>query len=154
MTRYILLIATSVLFAGCASDLSLGPTPYSQKLECDIVERLRFEVGCRSGYSSSIIGQNRHLVSFEGRSRTSLERATDFAILRCSELALEREVTAITFAIVERQLVSSISTNSDGNVSSSDYPLVSIECDFSGSGTSDALSAIQTNSEIRTKYGI
>lgn len=149
-----LLILSPLIFVGCATDISLGPSTYTQKRECDLSERLRFEIGCRSGYSSSLIGQNRYLVSFEGNSRTSLERATDFAILRCSELALEREVLTIDFVVVERQLVTSVSSNSNGQVSSSDYPLVSIECNFSPSARPDSLSAEQANAEIRLKYEI
>ena len=77
-----------VLVLGCA-------TPYKSS-------------GFRGGYSETQLDENVFKVSFRGNGYTGRERASDFALLRCSELALQHGYKY--FVVVDASTYSSNST--------------------------------------------
>lgn len=70
MKTLIFLCAAVVLIQGCA-------TPYKSS-------------GFRGGFSETRLDENVFKVSFRGNGYTGSERASDFALLRCAELTLEK----------------------------------------------------------------
>jgi hypothetical protein len=94
-----ILILTIILLSGCAS--LFEPTGYIEKEECSISDKLSLKPECIGGYSSTMIADNKLLVIFQRNSKTTHQRATDLAILRCSELALNSKsrYTTVCFKI-------------------------------------------------------
>jgi len=86
-----------------------------KKLSLSLLSLFLF-IGCTSyqptgltgGYSEIQLGENIFQVSFRGNGYTSSERAADFCLLRCAELALEKGYNY--FAIVESEKTSKTST--------------------------------------------
>ena len=70
MRRLLAIPAFLFLLAGCA-------TPYQER-------------GFSGGYTERKVEKNIFRVSFKGNSFTNKERASDFALLRCAELTLEK----------------------------------------------------------------
>ena len=68
MKRSLLILALLLFFASCATIYQ--PT------------------GFTGGYSETLLKENLYRVTFRGNGFTSLERAFDFTLLRCAELAL------------------------------------------------------------------
>lgn len=70
MVRSLLLVIASLLMGGCATGYQ--PTSLS------------------GGYSETQLSETAFQVSFSGNAYTPSERASDFALLRCADIALER----------------------------------------------------------------
>jgi len=66
------------------------------------------KVGFKGGYSEIQLDENVFKVSFRGNAYTGREKASDFALLRCAELALEKGFEY--FAIIEATNSTSTST--------------------------------------------
>ena len=64
--------------------------------------------GFTGGFSEIQLGENIFQVSFRGNGYTSSERASDFCLLRCAELTLEKGYSY--FAIIESEKTSKTST--------------------------------------------
>jgi len=84
----IFIAIAAIALSGCA-------TPYQR-------------VGFTGGYSETQLGDNIFQVSFRGNGYTSRERASDFALLRSAELALEHEFRY--FVIIESEKGTKIGT--------------------------------------------
>ena len=67
--RQMFVLALSLMLLGCA-------TPYQKN-------------GLTGGFDETILSPNVFRVSFQGNGYTSLERAKDYALLRCAEVSLE-----------------------------------------------------------------
>ncbi len=71
MKNYIILVIFAAILTGCA-------TVYQKQ-------------GFTGGFSETQLGENIFRVTFKGNAYTSRERVSDFTLLRCAELALEKE---------------------------------------------------------------
>lgn len=85
---FIFIAIVAIVLLGCA-------TPYQR-------------VGFTGGYSETQLGDNIFQVSFRGNGYTSRERASDFALLRSAELALEHGFRY--FVIIESKQEAKIET--------------------------------------------
>jgi len=95
--------AISLIFIAIVSIALLGcATPYQR-------------IGLTGGYSETQLGDNVFHVSFRGNGYTSYERASDFALLRSAELALEHGFRY--FVIVESQKRTKIVTHTTPSTS-------------------------------------
>jgi len=70
LVKTLLSFILCVLLAGCA-------TPYKNN-------------GIMGGYDETILAPNIFRVSFKGNGYTSMERAKDFALLRCADVVIEK----------------------------------------------------------------
>ena len=85
---FIFIAIVAIVLSGCA-------TPYQR-------------VGFTGGYSETQLGDNIFQVSFRGNGYTSRDRASDFALLRSAELALEHGFRY--FVIIESKQGAKIET--------------------------------------------
>lgn len=79
-------------------------------------------IGLRGGYSEIQLDENVFKVSFSGNGYTSRERATDFTLLRCAEITLEKGFEY--FAVIDSDSyvsTSSHTTPTTSNTSVSAY---------------------------------
>ncbi len=93
-----------LLFSGCS-------TPYQGS-------------GLRGGYDESQLSKDTWRVTFTGNAATSEQRAVDFTLLRCAELAKSE---GFPFFILqdEASSVDSRTWGTDGNMHSANFPRVS-----------------------------
>jgi len=148
--KYIPLLILVMLSLGCSS---FSPTGYIVKEDCGMGGQLTFKAECFGGYSSTTISENKLLVTFEGNEYTSLQRATDLAILHCSELALNSRFAFVSIDIAERKLMTSVSS-SEGKTSTSNYPIASIYCSTSSTKANGYIEARTLNADLKSKYEI
>ncbi len=87
------LAAAILLMNGCGSGRAPVPTSYGPATAF-----------VHFGYSETQIADDTFLVTFRGNTPTSLERATDFALLRAASVALDNECRH--FAVVATNVVS------------------------------------------------
>lgn len=97
MTKKIVLCVAVFQLAACAT---LGPTGYQQ-------------VGFTGGYSDTKIQEGIYRIEFKGNKRTSEERASNLALLRASEVALENGYNY--FILLDGATKSNVSIRSDPN---------------------------------------
>jgi hypothetical protein len=131
MIRRLLLAA--VLLAGCT-------TPYQAKGKGSL------------GYSETLLAPDVIEVFFDGNSKTPVERASDYALLRCAEYSLEHGYTH--FVVLER--TSSVETafvnGGGGRAKHSPHSIARVRMTKSAEdGALDAAFLIQS---IKTKYGM
>ena len=93
------------------------------------------------------------LVTFEGNELTTLQRATDLAILHYTQLALNSGFTFIFITIAERSMVTSVSA-SNGNAFTSNYPMASIYCSITDTKTGNSIEDTALNFQLKSKYKI
>lgn len=107
-----------ILLMGCA-------TPYQR-------------IGLGGGYSETVLGESIFSVNFRGNGYTSLEKAQDFCLLRCAEVALDNGFTH--FIIVD-------SGGYEQNA------LVSMPTTSSTTGTATVSGGVITGQATTTTYG-
>lgn len=146
MKTAVFLASTFVFMCGCSM---LQPTGYVEQVECGVFP---VSENCL-GYSSHQVAANVYQVTFEGNEFSSLKRTTDFAMLRCGELALESGDQYVLVDIIERRHNRSVS-GSDGNISSTELPVTSITCRLVSEGEQSALNAKELASNIKLEYGL
>ena len=117
--------------------------------------------GAGNGYSETQLQPDVVEVRFGGNSRTSMERASDFMMLRCAELALEEGYTH--FAIlgedsdVKLSMHTSINTvgaKSTVSTSLSGKPRAMARIRLLKGPSGDAFDAAYLRDSIRAKYGL
>lgn len=145
MKLYLLML--SVVVVGCSA---FKPTGYIEREDCGIGGELSFKAACYGGYSSTIISENKFMVTFEGNEFTTLQRATDLAIFHCSELTLKDKNKFMSIEIVERKIITSVNA-SNGNASTSTYPIASIYCDISNIKNNKNIEAEMSNQQLKSK---
>lgn len=148
--KYLVLSLIALIQAGCAS---FSPTGYIEKEECGIAGELSFRAECYGGFSDTMISANKYIVTFEGNESTTLQRATDLAILHCTNVALSSNNQYMSIDIAERRLVTSISS-SKGITSTTDYPIVSMYCKTSSKKLPVYIDASILKKQLREKYGV
>ena len=147
--KYFILILIVFMQSGCAMFL---PTGYIEKKECGIVEELSSKAECYGGFSDTMISAGKYMVTFEGNEFTTLQRATDLAILHCTEVALASNNQYIFIEIAERRLITSISSSKD-QMSTTDNPIVSVYCNISNENLSEYIKASNLRKQLQKKYG-
>ncbi len=148
MLKAYLQIALLALGA-CTTTTQSTPTKYVRKTECHSGDRVQLQQECGYGYSEVMTDENVYVVSFEGNSSTSLERTTDFAILRCAQIAKDRVSLDIAVYITETGVFSA--TDEYGN--DSNLPRTSVECEIlENLRRADSLTVESVETKMREKY--
>ena len=109
---------------------------YVEKKDCNLKEIYSFKQACQGGFSSTQVGVDKYFISFERNHATSVKRAADLAILRCSSIAIENNRIGVKFDFVER-----------GDV-------VSIDCYLSKSANPPFLNAKEINTDLKSQYDL
>ena len=146
----LILLTTLLSLAACSTMSSVPPTKFIRKTDCRENDPIRGQQECGFGFSEVMTDENVYVVSFEGNSSTTLERTSDFAILRCAQIAKERVSLDIVFYITESDFVTSVDEQGEDGTP---HPRTSVECEvLENVRRAGSLTVESVETDMRNKY--
>lgn len=105
------------------------------------------------GFKETKLGPDRYRVTFKGNDMTDVDRATDFALLRCADLAIANGFSHVDVLTTDDRSRDGIAWTGVGLMSYR-QPVIVKDCRLLGEATDSSMEATALRVEIRQKHEI